>query len=121
MLIENKNILLKFKRNICIFFATITSNLYKRFRNCSGVAQQTEKKLKEYKENKIKIKTVERKLPVIKEKVDLIQAENKHLKTSLNVCIDDLEFIYISLLKNDIDSAIKLLEEYPFSKKIKKD
>jgi hypothetical protein len=107
------------KKSFCYYVAMFFSKLYEWSRPCNPVRKIVQKKLQEYEKNEQDIKVVKRELPRVKSFVDVLKEENSGLRKGVNLCLDDLEFVYDSLMKGDISSAIELLEQYPFAKKIK--
>ena len=114
--LENKKFSLG--RYLCVKAAKTLMWMYELTRDCTGLKRKTQETLEVYEENERKVEFVKENLPKVKSYLDIIKEENESLNASLNCCIDDLEYIYKSLLENDIEAALALLREYPFAKNI---
>jgi len=112
-LLEGK---VSYKRKICSSVGLFLHKLYSLTRECSGIKKTTEAKMEEIKKNEEEIEIVYEELPKIKSEIDLMMEKNENLNRSINMCVDDLEFIYEKLLVRDVGAAIELLEQYPFAK-----
>ena len=108
----------RIKGKACLSISKFLLSIYSNFRNCSGLQQDTNKKLDEYKKGVDDVKIVKRELPKVKKGIEELYYINSVLKGRLDYALDDIRNIdsmYRSGNMKDIDT---ILSKYDFSIKI---
>jgi len=106
------------KRRICISIGLFLLRIYDRFRGCSGVKQETDRILDEYKKNEEVVGIVEEYIPKLKTQADDIINRNRYLENRVVFMFNEL-IVIDKLLDDGKYQEIKmLLSKYDLSKKL---
>lgn len=106
------DILLKIKVAICTKLASIVMSVYSIFRECSGIAEQSRTRLKEYKQSEQENIEIKVKLPLVKIGIEQLQQDNNDLKEMLDIAIYDMRQIDYYLQIGEIDIINDILKKY---------
>lgn len=106
------DILLKIKVAICTKLASIIMSVYSIFRECSGIAEQSRTRLKEYKQSEQENIEIKVKLPLVKIGIEQLQQDNNDLKEMLDIAIYDMRQIDYYLQIGEIDIINDILKKY---------
>ncbi len=106
------------KGKACLIISKFLLSIYSNFRNCSGLQQEANKKLEEYKKGVDDVKVVKRELPKVKKGIDELYYINSVLKGRLDYALDDISNIDSMYRSGNIKDIGAILSKYDFSIKI---
>jgi hypothetical protein len=108
----------RLKIKVCLLISKFILSIYSNFRNCSGLQQEANKKLEEYKKGVNDVKIVKRELPKVKKGIDELHYINSVLKGRLDYALDDIRNIDSMYRSDNIKDIGTVLSKYDFSIKI---
>jgi hypothetical protein len=108
------------KKQICLLLSNFLLSVYSRFRECSGLSQETKKRLNKYKQDSTNLKQVESNIPRLKSEIEQILYENRFYKSRLDATLQDLKDISILYKSSSYDDIRVILDKYDFQIQLKR-
>lgn len=113
---SDKNI--PIKKRFCINISMFLMRIYEHFRGCSGVKEETEKRLKQHDINEEKVNVIEENIPRIMSEAEKLMERNRYLENRVVYMFNELKDINSYALKSDCKSIVMLLKKYDLNKEL---